>query len=187
MEARLEAMKELAKLSADATFATEFINMEGISMLTRLVESGTKLLSQSVLACLLPPGECPCLGFPVPCPTAWSVSLGWGSGPAAGSPSWPWLPEEEEEEGERHPLRGRHGRAGSRGQDRCHWEAEGYLLGAEGHRPQHPGLRRTGNKGRREGAGGRDAFFAWVDPVVLSSGRRGVWQAHSWGEGPPHS
>ncbi|KAJ7332312.1 hypothetical protein JRQ81_014492 [Phrynocephalus forsythii] len=45
MEARLEAMKELAKLSADATFATEFINMEGISVLTRLVESGTKLLS----------------------------------------------------------------------------------------------------------------------------------------------
>nr|XP_020662674.1 engulfment and cell motility protein 2 isoform X1 [Pogona vitticeps] len=45
MEARLEAVKELAKLSADATFATEFINMEGISVLTRLVESGTKLLS----------------------------------------------------------------------------------------------------------------------------------------------
>ncbi|XP_028591565.2 engulfment and cell motility protein 2 isoform X4 [Podarcis muralis] len=45
MEARLEAMKELAKLSADVTFATEFINMDGISVLTRLVESGTKLLS----------------------------------------------------------------------------------------------------------------------------------------------
>ncbi|XP_033375012.1 engulfment and cell motility protein 2 isoform X5 [Parus major] len=45
MEARLEAMKELAKLSADVTFATEFINMEGITVLTRLVESGTKLLS----------------------------------------------------------------------------------------------------------------------------------------------
>ncbi|KAM7149915.1 uncharacterized protein RBU57_012923 isoform 1-T1 [Macrochelys suwanniensis] len=46
MEARLDAMKELAKLSADVTFATEFINMEGITVLTRLVESGTKLLSQ---------------------------------------------------------------------------------------------------------------------------------------------
>uniref|UniRef100_A0A7M4FVZ4 Engulfment and cell motility 2 n=1 Tax=Crocodylus porosus TaxID=8502 RepID=A0A7M4FVZ4_CROPO len=45
MEARLDAMKELAKLSADGTFATEFINMEGITVLTRLVESGTKLLS----------------------------------------------------------------------------------------------------------------------------------------------
>ncbi|XP_063003580.1 engulfment and cell motility protein 2 isoform X2 [Elgaria multicarinata webbii] len=45
MEARLEAMKELAKLSADVTFATEFINMDGITVLTRLVESGTKLLS----------------------------------------------------------------------------------------------------------------------------------------------
>ncbi|XP_042690313.1 engulfment and cell motility protein 2 isoform X3 [Centrocercus urophasianus] len=45
MEVRLDAMKELAKLSADVTFATEFINMEGITVLTRLVESGTKLLS----------------------------------------------------------------------------------------------------------------------------------------------
>ncbi|XP_033622840.1 engulfment and cell motility protein 2 isoform X3 [Fukomys damarensis] len=47
METRLDAMKELAKLSADVTFATEFINMDGIVMLTRLVESGTKLLSHS--------------------------------------------------------------------------------------------------------------------------------------------
>lgn len=46
METRLDAMKELAKLSADVTFATEFINMDGIVVLTRLVESGTKLLSQ---------------------------------------------------------------------------------------------------------------------------------------------
>uniref|UniRef100_A0A8B9T5J8 Engulfment and cell motility 2 n=1 Tax=Anas platyrhynchos TaxID=8839 RepID=A0A8B9T5J8_ANAPL len=45
MDTRLDAMKELAKLSADVTFATEFINMEGITVLTRLVESGTKLLS----------------------------------------------------------------------------------------------------------------------------------------------
>ncbi|XP_028904762.1 engulfment and cell motility protein 2 isoform X2 [Ornithorhynchus anatinus] len=44
-EPRLEAMKELAKLSADVTFATEFINMEGIAVLTRLVEGGAKLLS----------------------------------------------------------------------------------------------------------------------------------------------
>ncbi|KAM8946616.1 engulfment and cell motility protein 2 isoform 1-T1 [Pelodytes ibericus] len=44
-DARLDAMKELAKLSADTTFATEFINMEGVTVLTRLVEGGTKLLS----------------------------------------------------------------------------------------------------------------------------------------------
>ncbi|KAG2461282.1 ELMO2 protein, partial [Polypterus senegalus] len=41
MDARLEALKELAKLSADITFATEFINIEGIAVLARLVESGT--------------------------------------------------------------------------------------------------------------------------------------------------
>uniref|UniRef100_A0A8C6SVQ2 Engulfment and cell motility 2 n=1 Tax=Neogobius melanostomus TaxID=47308 RepID=A0A8C6SVQ2_9GOBI len=41
IDARLEALKELAKLSADATFAAEFINMEGIGTLARLVESGT--------------------------------------------------------------------------------------------------------------------------------------------------
>lgn len=42
IDARLEALKELAKLSADATFAAEFINMEGIGTLARLVESGTQ-------------------------------------------------------------------------------------------------------------------------------------------------
>ncbi|RXM95758.1 Engulfment and cell motility protein 2 [Acipenser ruthenus] len=41
IDTRLEALKELAKLSADITFATEFINMEGITVLARLVESGT--------------------------------------------------------------------------------------------------------------------------------------------------
>uniref|UniRef100_A0A672LXY6 Engulfment and cell motility 2 n=1 Tax=Sinocyclocheilus grahami TaxID=75366 RepID=A0A672LXY6_SINGR len=41
IDARLEALKELAKLSADPTFATEFINMEGLATLARLVESGT--------------------------------------------------------------------------------------------------------------------------------------------------
>lgn len=45
MDSRLDAMKELAKLSADPTFASEFINMEGTSVLTRLMEGGTKLLS----------------------------------------------------------------------------------------------------------------------------------------------
>ncbi|XP_026543269.1 engulfment and cell motility protein 2 isoform X2 [Notechis scutatus] len=44
LEGRLEAMKELAKLSADVTFATEFINMDGIAVLTRLVEGSSKLL-----------------------------------------------------------------------------------------------------------------------------------------------
>ncbi|KAI5093227.1 engulfment and cell motility protein 2 [Silurus meridionalis] len=42
IDARLEALKELAKLSADPTFATEFINIEGINTLARLVESGTQ-------------------------------------------------------------------------------------------------------------------------------------------------
>ncbi|XP_069507300.1 engulfment and cell motility protein 2 isoform X1 [Ambystoma mexicanum] len=45
MDSRLDAMKELAKLSADPTFASEFINMEGTNVLTRLMEGGTKLLS----------------------------------------------------------------------------------------------------------------------------------------------
>ncbi|XP_043946070.1 engulfment and cell motility protein 2 isoform X2 [Protopterus annectens] len=45
MEVRVEAMKELAKLAADITFATEFTNMEGIGILIRLVENGNKLLS----------------------------------------------------------------------------------------------------------------------------------------------
>uniref|UniRef100_A0A8C5DZL8 ELMO domain-containing protein n=1 Tax=Gouania willdenowi TaxID=441366 RepID=A0A8C5DZL8_GOUWI len=45
IDARLEALKELAKLSADPTFATEFINMEGIGTLARLVESGTQCFS----------------------------------------------------------------------------------------------------------------------------------------------
>uniref|UniRef100_A0A3B3TTR9 Engulfment and cell motility 2 n=1 Tax=Poecilia latipinna TaxID=48699 RepID=A0A3B3TTR9_9TELE len=36
IDARLEALKELAKLSADPTFAAEFINMEGIGTLARL-------------------------------------------------------------------------------------------------------------------------------------------------------
>ncbi|XP_057700934.1 engulfment and cell motility protein 2 isoform X6 [Corythoichthys intestinalis] len=41
IDARLEALKELAKLSADPTFAAEFVNMEGMGTLARLVESGT--------------------------------------------------------------------------------------------------------------------------------------------------
>ncbi|XP_062842324.1 engulfment and cell motility protein 2 isoform X2 [Trichomycterus rosablanca] len=41
IDARLEALKELAKLSADPTFANEFISMEGMNTLARLVESGT--------------------------------------------------------------------------------------------------------------------------------------------------
>ncbi|NP_001186987.1 engulfment and cell motility protein 2 [Danio rerio] len=41
IDARLEALKELAKLSADAAFASEFINIDGLVTLARLVESGT--------------------------------------------------------------------------------------------------------------------------------------------------
>uniref|UniRef100_A0A8C9VKA1 Engulfment and cell motility 2 n=1 Tax=Scleropages formosus TaxID=113540 RepID=A0A8C9VKA1_SCLFO len=50
IDARLEALKELAKLSADPTFATEFINMEGIGTLARLVESGTQRSRPCMLA-----------------------------------------------------------------------------------------------------------------------------------------
>ncbi|XP_026312294.1 engulfment and cell motility protein 2-like [Piliocolobus tephrosceles] len=44
METWLDAMKDMAKVSADVTFITEFINMNVI-VLMRLVESRTKLLS----------------------------------------------------------------------------------------------------------------------------------------------
>uniref|UniRef100_A0A8C5BDM3 ELMO domain-containing protein n=1 Tax=Gadus morhua TaxID=8049 RepID=A0A8C5BDM3_GADMO len=51
IDARLEALKELAKLSADPTFAAEFITMEGIGTLARLVESGTQyIMSNCMLA-----------------------------------------------------------------------------------------------------------------------------------------
>uniref|UniRef100_A0A8C6XZZ8 Engulfment and cell motility 2 n=1 Tax=Naja naja TaxID=35670 RepID=A0A8C6XZZ8_NAJNA len=51
LEGRLEAMKELAKLSADVTFATEFINMDGIAVLTRLVEAQGQLEEPQKLPC----------------------------------------------------------------------------------------------------------------------------------------
>ncbi|KAM5203980.1 engulfment and cell motility protein 1 isoform 5-T8 [Hipposideros larvatus] len=41
MDAKLEALKNLANLSRDITFAQEFINLDGISLLTQMVESGT--------------------------------------------------------------------------------------------------------------------------------------------------
>uniref|UniRef100_A0A6I8SEI8 Engulfment and cell motility 1 n=1 Tax=Xenopus tropicalis TaxID=8364 RepID=A0A6I8SEI8_XENTR len=42
MDAKLEALKDLAKFSRDVTFAQEFINLDGISLLTQMVESGTE-------------------------------------------------------------------------------------------------------------------------------------------------
>ncbi|GAB1297954.1 Engulfment and cell motility protein 1 [Apodemus speciosus] len=42
MDAKLEALKDLASLSRDVTFAQEFINLDGISLLTQMVESGTE-------------------------------------------------------------------------------------------------------------------------------------------------
>uniref|UniRef100_A0A8C2HGF7 Engulfment and cell motility 2 n=1 Tax=Cyprinus carpio TaxID=7962 RepID=A0A8C2HGF7_CYPCA len=48
IDARLEALKELAKLSADPTFAAEFINMEGLATLARLVECGTQYESSTI-------------------------------------------------------------------------------------------------------------------------------------------
>ncbi|XP_048366515.1 engulfment and cell motility protein 1 isoform X1 [Sphaerodactylus townsendi] len=42
MDAKLEALKDLAGYSRDVTFAQEFINLDGISLLTQMVESGTE-------------------------------------------------------------------------------------------------------------------------------------------------
>ncbi|XP_051811608.1 engulfment and cell motility protein 1 isoform X3 [Acanthochromis polyacanthus] len=42
MDAKLEALKDLANASRDITFAQEFINLDGISLLTQMVESGTE-------------------------------------------------------------------------------------------------------------------------------------------------
>ncbi|KAM8966591.1 engulfment and cell motility protein 1 isoform 2-T2 [Pelodytes ibericus] len=42
MDSKLEALKDLAKLSRDVTFAQEFINLDGIYLLTQMVESGTE-------------------------------------------------------------------------------------------------------------------------------------------------
>ncbi|KAL0619101.1 Engulfment and cell motility protein 1, partial [Plecturocebus cupreus] len=39
MDAKLEALKDLASLSRDITFAQEFINLDGISLLTQMMES----------------------------------------------------------------------------------------------------------------------------------------------------
>ncbi|KAG8572513.1 hypothetical protein GDO81_012070 [Engystomops pustulosus] len=41
MDVKLEALKDLAKSSRDITFAQEFINLDGIYLLTQMVESGT--------------------------------------------------------------------------------------------------------------------------------------------------
>ncbi|XP_066571851.1 engulfment and cell motility protein 1 isoform X4 [Amia ocellicauda] len=41
MDAKLEALKDLANSSRDITFAQEFINLDGITLLTQMVESGT--------------------------------------------------------------------------------------------------------------------------------------------------
>ncbi|XP_028453137.1 engulfment and cell motility protein 1 isoform X2 [Perca flavescens] len=42
MDAKLESLKDLANASRDITFAQEFINLDGISLLTQMVESGTE-------------------------------------------------------------------------------------------------------------------------------------------------
>ncbi|XP_075068665.1 engulfment and cell motility protein 1 isoform X2 [Mixophyes fleayi] len=42
MDVKLEALKDLAKFSRDITFAQEFINLDGIYLLTQMVESGTE-------------------------------------------------------------------------------------------------------------------------------------------------
>ncbi|XP_051948873.1 engulfment and cell motility protein 1-like isoform X4 [Xyrauchen texanus] len=42
MDMKLDALKDLASSSRDITFAQEFINLDGISLLTQMVESGTE-------------------------------------------------------------------------------------------------------------------------------------------------
>ncbi|KAF5899136.1 engulfment and cell motility protein 1 isoform X5, partial [Clarias magur] len=42
LEMKLDALKDLANSSRDITFAQEFINLDGISLLTQMVESGTE-------------------------------------------------------------------------------------------------------------------------------------------------
>uniref|UniRef100_A0AAY5F0G9 ELMO domain-containing protein n=1 Tax=Electrophorus electricus TaxID=8005 RepID=A0AAY5F0G9_ELEEL len=41
LDVKLDALKDLANSSRDITFAQEFINLDGISLLTQMVESGT--------------------------------------------------------------------------------------------------------------------------------------------------
>uniref|UniRef100_A0A669C2A0 Engulfment and cell motility 1 n=1 Tax=Oreochromis niloticus TaxID=8128 RepID=A0A669C2A0_ORENI len=51
MDAKLEALKDLANASRDITFAQEFINLDGISLLTQMVESSNSdLLSFTLTA-----------------------------------------------------------------------------------------------------------------------------------------
>ncbi|XP_046690408.1 engulfment and cell motility protein 1 isoform X1 [Silurus meridionalis] len=42
LDIKLDALKDLANSSRDITFAQEFINLDGISLLTQMVESGTE-------------------------------------------------------------------------------------------------------------------------------------------------
>uniref|UniRef100_A0A4W4EL16 ELMO domain-containing protein n=1 Tax=Electrophorus electricus TaxID=8005 RepID=A0A4W4EL16_ELEEL len=42
LDVKLDALKDLANSSRDITFAQEFINLDGISLLTQMVESGTE-------------------------------------------------------------------------------------------------------------------------------------------------
>uniref|UniRef100_A0AAZ3RES7 ELMO domain-containing protein n=1 Tax=Oncorhynchus tshawytscha TaxID=74940 RepID=A0AAZ3RES7_ONCTS len=51
MDAKLEALKDLANSSRDVTFAQEFINLDGISLLTQMVESGTEPFYWLLLLC----------------------------------------------------------------------------------------------------------------------------------------
>lgn len=42
LDVKLDGLKDLANASRDITFAQEFINLDGISLLTQMVESGTE-------------------------------------------------------------------------------------------------------------------------------------------------
>ncbi|XP_046690411.1 engulfment and cell motility protein 1 isoform X2 [Silurus meridionalis] len=53
LDIKLDALKDLANSSRDITFAQEFINLDGISLLTQMVESGTdfgEILSYTLTA-----------------------------------------------------------------------------------------------------------------------------------------
>uniref|UniRef100_A0A8C5DQN4 Engulfment and cell motility protein 1 n=1 Tax=Gouania willdenowi TaxID=441366 RepID=A0A8C5DQN4_GOUWI len=54
MDAKLEALKDLANASRDITFAQEFINLDGISLLTQMVESGTEVCWVCLCLCVSP-------------------------------------------------------------------------------------------------------------------------------------
>ncbi|XP_063453106.1 uncharacterized protein LOC117978756 isoform X2 [Pan paniscus] len=155
METRLDTMKVLAKLSADVTFATEFINMDGIIMLMRLGENGTKLLSHLIA------GETSNIGQLLPRKLP-EENVGTGS----------IQPEESHTHfclvGDRpfSPVDGGSGAA-------LQWEGRWVLCGQEG-----PGPGRRGERGcAAKGCAGQRAVC-----IAPTAGRPGGGQVLAWRE-----